>query len=49
MNNYERIKRMSVEEMANQLDDFLYLTVVEKKINSTEEVKQWLLEGVENA
>jgi len=40
MNNYERIKQMSVEEMAEAFDDvdFVYEITAPK-----EKIKQWLL------
>lgn len=54
LTNYDRIRNMSVEEMAEFLDysiweDENYHTVIDKKVlYNLEEVKQWLESEVDN-
>ena len=45
MNNYERIKNMTVDEMAEHFDDWDFIGGISRSI---EGIKQWLLSEVNN-
>jgi hypothetical protein len=44
MNNFERIKQMTVEEMAEYFDSWDFIGAISRSI---EGIKQWLLEECE--
>lgn len=42
MRNIDKIKQMSIEEMAKELESFLYNACANNQFNCLDDIKQWL-------